>query len=211
MKEIAHRMVSLGFTAELFPPGTHMCYLYNDEAERLEVMSGFVRSGLEASEKVAYFVEEMSPQGLRDYFAGLGIALPEGDNYAQLDIDPAVDVYCPDGSFSPDRMLDRLRSAYDGGMEESFAGVRLTGEMHWALRGLPGSERLAEYESRINLLVVDCPLTVICQYDANRFDGATLFKILNAHPMMIVHGQVVRNPYYLPPEQYFARYPVAQA
>ncbi|MDD2769389.1 MAG: MEDS domain-containing protein [Methylococcus sp.] len=211
MKEVAHRMVSLGFTAELFPSGTHMCYLYNDEAERLEVMSGFVRSGLEASEKVGYFVEEMSPQALRDYFAGLGIAPPEGGNGRQLEIDPAVDVYCPDSSFSPERMLDRLRSAYDAGMGEGFAGVRLTGEMHWALRGLPGSERLAEYESRINLLVVDCPLSVICQYDANRFDGATLFKILNAHPMMIVHGQVVRNPYYLPPEQYFARYPAAHA
>lgn len=211
MKEFAHRMVSLGFTAELFPPGTHMCYLYNDEKERLDVMSAFVRSGLEASEKVGYFVEEMSPQALRDYFASLGIAPPEGAKEPQLDIMPTVEAYCPDGRFSPERMLDRLRVAYDGGMGQGFDSVRLTGEMHWALRGLPGSERLAEYESRINLLVVDCPLTVICQYDANRFDGATLFKVLNAHPMMIVHGQVVRNPYYLPPEQYFARYPVAQA
>ncbi|QJD29941.1 MEDS domain-containing protein [Methylococcus geothermalis] len=208
MTEFARRMVSLGFTAELFPPGTHMCYLYNDEQERLEIMSEFVRSGLEAGEKVGYFVEEMSPQGLRDYFAGLGIVPAEE---TQLDVEPSVAVYCPDGSFSPERMLDRLRAAYDEGMGEGFDGVRLTGEMHWALRGLPGSERLAEYESRINLLVVDCPLTVICQYDANRFDGATLFKVLNAHPMMIVHGQVVHNPYYLPPEQYFARYSAGHA
>jgi len=201
-------MVSLGFTAELFPPGTHMCYLYNDEQERLEIMSDFVRSGIEAGEKIGYFVEEMTPQALRDYFAGLGIVPAEE---SQLDIKPSLEVYCPDGRFSPDRMLGRLRSAYDDGIREGFNGVRLTGEMHWALRGLPGSERLAEYEARINLLVVDSPSSVICQYDANHFDGATLFKVLNAHPMMIVRGQVVHNPYYLPPQEYFARYPAPNA
>lgn len=208
MTEFARPMVSLGFTAELFPPGTHMCYLYNDEQERLEIMSDFVRSGIEAGEKIGYFVEEMTPQALRDYFAGLGIVPAEE---SQLDIKPSLEVYCPDGRFSPDRMLGRLRSAYDDGIREGFNGVRLTGEMHWALRGLPGSERLAEYEARINLLVVDSPSSVICQYDANHFDGATLFKVLNAHPMMIVRGQVVHNPYYLPPQEYFARYPAPNA
>ncbi|MDF9393193.1 MULTISPECIES: MEDS domain-containing protein [Methylococcus] len=208
MTESARPMVSLGFTAELFPPGTHMCYLYNDDRERLAIISEFVRAGIKAGEKIGYFVEEMTPSALRDYFAGLGIVPPEE---AQLEIDPAVDVYCPDGRFSPDRMLDRLRSAYEDGSREGFNGVRLTGEMHWALRGVPGSGRLAEYESRINLLMVDCPLTVICQYDANHFDGATLFRVLNAHPMMIVRGQVVHNPYYLPPQEYFARYPAPNA
>lgn len=208
MTEFARPMVSLGFTAELFPPGTHMCYLYNDEQERLEIMSDFVRSGIEAGEKIGYFVEEMTPQALRDYFADLGIVPAEE---SQLDIKPSLEVYCPDGRFSPDRMLGRLRSAYDDGIREGFNGVRLTGEMHWALRGLPGSERLAEYEARINLLVVDSPSSVICQYDANHFDGATLFKVLNAHPMMIVRGQVVHNPYYLPPQEYFARYPAPNA
>lgn len=78
--------------------------------------------------------------------------------------------------------------------------------MKWPgpLRGIPGSEKLIEYESRLNLLVEQNPITLICQYDANRFDGATIYDVLNVHPMMIVRGQVVRNPYYVPPAEFLA-------
>ena len=88
------RLSSLGSTAELFPAGTHMRYIYNDERERLEPISKFVESGLQAH----------------------------------------------------------------------------------------------------------------CQYDARRFDGATLFDVLNVHPMMIIRGQVVRNPYYVEPEHFLERH-----
>jgi len=81
----------------------------------------------------------------------------------------------------------------------------VTGEMSWSLKDYPGSRDLLEYEARINLLVRDVPTTAVCQYDARLFDGATLYGILSVHPMMIVHGRVVRNPYYLEPEVFLAR------
>jgi hypothetical protein len=40
------------------------------------------------------------------------------------------------------------------------------------------------------------PVTAICQYDTRLFDGETLYRLLTVHPMMIVRGRVVRNPYY---------------
>ena len=77
--------------------------------------------------------------------------------------------------------------------------------MGWALEGLPGTERLIEYEARVNTVVAEYPCTACCQYDARRFDGATLFHVLSVHPAMVVHGQVVRNPYYIPPEKFLAK------
>ena len=44
----------------------------------------------------------------------------------------------------------------------------------------------------------------MCQYDARLFDGATLFKVLQIHPFMVAQGQVVRNPYYLRPEEFLS-------
>ena len=71
-------------------------------------------------------------------------------------------------------------------------------------QGLSRFRGSVEYEARINLLVREVPSTIICQYDARLFDGATLYGILSVHPMMIVHGQVVRNPYYIEPEVFLA-------
>ena len=68
--------------------------------------------------------------------------------------------------------------------------------MTWALKGVPGSDKLIEYESGINNLIESHPMTVICQYDANQFDGATLMDVLRVHPYMIAQGRIVSNPYY---------------
>jgi len=76
--------------------------------------------------------------------------------------------------------------------------------MTWSKRGHAGSENLAEYGGRLNAAVRAVPTTAVCQYDAQRFDGARLYDILRVHPMMIVHGQVVMNPCYVQAEEFLA-------
>lgn len=200
------RLISLGFTTELFPAGAHMCYIYNDDQERHELISRFVESGLQAHEKVGYFVDLMSPEEMRAQLRESGIDLPPEMDEREFSITRALDTYCPDGRFVPERMLQNLRSMRSSSLDEGYAGARASGEMSWALRGVPGSERLIEYEALINTVVREYPTTAICQYDARRFDGATLFDVLNVHPMMIIRGQVVRNPYYVEPEIFLDRH-----
>jgi hypothetical protein len=99
-------------------------------------------------------------------------------------------------------MLDVLRGFHGTMLEDGHAGGRVSGEMSWALRGIPGSDRLMEYEALVNGVLATHPVTAICQYDARRFDGQLIFDVLKVHPMMIVNGQVVRNPYYMRPEEF---------
>lgn len=198
------RKISLGFGSELFPQGTHICYIYSDEEERKEVIARFVESGLMGGELVGYFVDAISPQAMREHLASLGIHTPPGAKQEQLTISDAAKTYCCDGCFEPTAMLEKLGDLHRRIKTEGYSGARATGEMTWALRGIPGSEKLIEYESRLNLFVEKHPITLICQYDANRFDGATIYDVLNVHPMMLVRGQVVRNPYYVPPAEFLA-------
>jgi len=73
----------------------------------------------------------------------------------------------------------------------------ITGEMSWTLRGIPGSDRIIEYEMNINSLFRDHPISAICQYDIKRFDRPTLHKIINAHPIIITQGgQIMKNSKY---------------
>lgn len=201
-----HKEVPMGFTHKTFPAGSHMCLIYSDDKERRKVISKFLESGLVAGEKVAYFADMMTPQEVQDWLANIGLELPQGDKTEQFSVTIAENTYCPKGKFVPNEMLDTLRSFYRQTIGEGYPGCRVSGEMSWALKNIPGSDRLMEYEALVNDVLATHPVTAVCQYDANLFDGATILDVLKVHPMMIVRNQIVNNPYYLKPKEFIKDY-----
>jgi hypothetical protein len=198
-----HDTISLGFSHRRFEKGAHLCMIYRDEAERRQVISKYLASGILNDEKIGYFVDTMKPEEVKSWLTELGIELPEGK---QVAISPAVSTYCPKGKFVVKDMLDCLRHYHELSLSEGFSGARLTGEMSWSLRNIPGSEDLVEYEALINTILKTHPVTALCQYDATKFDGGTLFDILQVHPLMVVRGQIVENPAYIRPEEFLKAY-----
>jgi hypothetical protein len=197
------RNTRLGFTPELYPEGTHICYLYSDDEERRYFLRAFIKSGMAERELVDYLADVPTPEQLEQVAADLAIELPDSGHHVTFTM--AHGAYCPEGKFVPGTMLKRIERMDSRRQACGCVGARLTGEMSWALRGIPGSDRLVEYEEGINTLVKDVPVTVLCQYDTRRFDGATIFEILDVHPIMIIRGQIMRNPFYVPPEQFTPR------
>lgn len=192
--------ISLGFTNKRFQPGIHMCLLYRDETERREIISKYLQAGIQDNEKIDYFADIMTPEELQGWLKELGIELPKDPINSQVTISPAVDVYCPHGTFVTNDMLQVLRDCYDGSIEKGYSGARVTGETTWTTTDIPGIEHFIEYEAMINDAIKKHPVTVMCQYDVSRFDGGALFDILQVHPLMVVHGQIVNNPAYIGPK-----------
>ena len=190
------RHICLGFTDELYPEGTHICYLYNDEEERRRILPRFARHALLDHESFDYLADVPTIGDLPQAMADLGIDRATADLPQEMKIATAMAGYCPGGVFDPDDMLARLRARYLQARAAGLAGARIAGETSWAVRGVPGAERIIECESRINDLVVQTPITVMCQYDLRLFDGAMMFEVMNVHPVMIVGGHVIRNPFY---------------
>lgn len=190
-----------------FPPGSHICYIYTDEAERREFVTRFIAGGFASGEKVAYLTDEpLTQDAVRDFLAGLGIVEPCGHT-GQFFLAEAEPTYCPDGLFQPERILNTWRALYRQTRNEQFPGLRVTGETTWLRKDLPGLDRWFEYEARLNWMVDECPFDgILCQYDAHRLDGASLYEVLNVHPLMVVRGQITHNPFYEPPEHYLARH-----
>lgn len=195
--------VDLGFSDEKFPQGTHMCYIYNDDEERESLISKYLSAGLKNNERVAYFAHTMDKSEILEMMKGNGqdVQADESDN---LIVAGAKETYCPDGTFDMDRMVRNLTDFYQGTIAEGYSTARVSGEMLWVLDGQPGTERLMEYESLGDIVLKPNPITIICQYDARKFDGATILNCLKVHPYMIVKGQIVRNPYYLSHEEFMA-------
>ncbi|MCJ7587876.1 MAG: MEDS domain-containing protein [Candidatus Aminicenantes bacterium] len=198
--------VHLGFTGETFPPGIHMCYIYNDEAQRKNVISKFLESGLLSGEKTSYFMDVITIDEMNEYFSTLGLDRLLREHEGRFSVATTKDTYYPSDTFVPDEMLDRLGVFYTRSIQEGYTGARMSGEMSWAVRNIPGCSRLIEYEARVNDVLLTYPVNTICQYNARLFDGALLFDVLSVHPMMIVHGQIVKNPYYIKPEEFLKDY-----
>jgi len=202
MNTLQRRMASMGFTDEKFPAGTHMCLIYDDDNERRRIIAKYLDAGLREREKVSYFADNVAPDEVEAWLREMGVDVPKQSDTPGFTITVAEKTYCTDGTFVPEAMLSRLRAYYKAVVDEGYPGGRVSGEMSWALRGIPGSDRLMEYEALVNDVLVTHPINAICQYDARRFNGAIIFDVLKVHPMMIVHGQIVRNPYYIRPEEF---------
>jgi hypothetical protein len=203
--ETSVRDVPLGFTQRRFPAGSHMCFVYDSEEERRRVMAKYLAAGVDTGERVAYFADPGVEEALH-WLAEAGVAAAPAESGQQVHVSVAQAVYCPDGRFSPEAMFDTLRGFRREADEAGYSGGRVSGEMAWALGDIPGSERLLEYEARVTPVLSESGITAICQYNAGLWDGATILHILRVHPMMVVRGQVVENPYYMEPEEYLRAY-----
>lgn len=193
------RHICLGFTDERYPEGTHICYLYNDDEERRRILPLFARHALLEHECFHYVADVQSSAELPRVMCELDLASAERDLTHRIAMATAPEGYYPEGRFDPDEMLARLRASYEQALAEGYAGARFAGEMTWALRGIPGADRVIECESRINDLVREAPVTVMCQYDLRQFDGAMMFDIMSVHPVLVVAGHILRNPFYQHP------------
>lgn len=196
--------ISLGFTAQQFPAGVHICQIINNDDERLDSLLKFLVTGLLAGERTGCFSEKVHEAFLRDHFGNHGISLQDVSASGAFTLSGTREIYFRDNRFDPDRMLDLLKKYHEDSVAQGFPAARVIGEMSSEVQRLPGGNRLLEYESKVSRLLREHPVTSVCQYDARDFDGATIMDILKVHPLIMVRGSVVHNDFYIPPEEFLA-------
>jgi len=190
-------------------PGDHLCCLYETEEEHRAVLTPFLRQGLERGEKVLYIVDARTAQAVIGYLRDEGLDAESYLARGQLAMLSADDAYLKEGTFDPDGMIALLRAETEQALGEGYSALRVTGEMSWALRGLPGSERLIEYEAKLNEFLPGSKCLAICQYDRRAFAPALLLDVLSTHPAAVVGAEVYDNLYYMPPTEFLGHEPRA--
>ena len=183
-------------------PGDHLCCIYETDEEHRALLTPFLRHGLERREKVIYIVDVRTAEIVLGYLRQDGMGVEPFLGSGHLSIIGVKDAYMKEGVFDSDRMITLLRNETELALSEGYDALRVTGEMTWALRGLPGSERLMEYEAKLNEFLPGSKCLAICQYDKRRFDSPILLDVLTTHPIAIKGTEVFDNFYYSPPESY---------
>jgi hypothetical protein len=181
-----------------FSAGSHICQVFSDDQESMDLIADFVLSGLEDVEKISCFSDTIAQDMLELITKQAGHQLRD----SQLSLKSASETYFPDQCFSVSRMLNSLKEFYLSAQAEGFKGARMIGEMPSKVMKEQQVGTILEYEASVSLQLRHYPLIAVCQYDARKFDGETIMQILRLHPMMMVRGQAVRNPFFIPPEDY---------
>ena len=185
-------------------PGDHYCGIYRTDEDHRAIIADFVRDGVARHEKMFYLVNLQTVDQLRATLVAAGIAVDQLIESGQLLILTAREAYLRDGQFEPDTMIERLGEETETALAEGYTALRATGEMTWALAGEPGSERLVEYEARLNHFFPSSKCYGVCQYDRRRFDAEMLLDILFTHPKVLYGRQGFDNSemYYVPPDSF---------
>lgn len=190
--------------AELLKRHRHICAFFNSTDEECRVTLPFIREGLRQGSRVVLGLRDRDmdehPRRLRE----AGIHVDEQVANGRLELMRAQDAYFPDGRFDSDGMLEAVREILEQGRAAGFHETRIVGHCECVLQDERTVRDFLRYEARLNLMLPDYPDIAICAYDSQQIGTTVALEIFRTHPLVIIAGQVVENPYYEPTEKFLA-------
>lgn len=173
-------MATSGMPGNALTDGGHACCFYDTDEEHREYLVAFVRDAVAAGHKVVCVADAGSTRRiLADHTrGGAGKAAVER---GQLVVVGSEDAYLAGGFFDPDRMLDWWPQQMERAVADGYPGLRVTGDVTWYTRALPGAERLMEYEQAVGGVLADTAASALCQYDRRRLDDGILAEAVTHH------------------------------
>ncbi|NQT31125.1 MAG: MEDS domain-containing protein [Deltaproteobacteria bacterium] len=191
---------------EELEPHEHICQIYSTPEEWNAAVTTFLVTGLRQGEKCFYIVDTHTADQVRALLHGQGIDVTAVEASGQLVISHESESYTLDGFFDPNRMIAHVITKTEETAAEGYHTIRSASEMGWVLRGQPGSNRLIEYEAKLNRDVFpQYPITGLCQYEWQKYDLPFLLDVICTHPIIMVGTTVYENPYYVPAAEFLNR------
>lgn len=175
----------------------HICLIYEDEREWESTIIPFLVEGLNGNDKCIYITDRHKSETIKKLLKKRGFD-PEKLK-GQFEILSEDEAYTRGGSFDPDAMIKLLEKETEKALDEGYSALRVTGEMTWILKGKPGSEKLIEYEAKLNRFFPKAECLAICQYERCAFEPEILKGVIMTHPILVWKGEIYRNFYYIPP------------
>ncbi|MGC5022821.1 MEDS domain-containing protein [Micromonospora sp. DT47] len=165
--------------------GDHICWIHDDGTDGLDAAGRFVAHGLGLGHKVVWCTDAIAPSAARAHLDERGVPTERALAGGQLRIVPAVESYLAGRRFSPERMIDSLVAEAARARREDYPGLRLVGDMGWALRQGASVAELCRYEAEVNQLFLTGEVAALCLYDRRLFAREQLHPVSAAHPATV--------------------------
>lgn len=190
-----------------WPGGTlgrhrHICAFFNGIDEEHKVLRSFIKDGFESGDKALHIVDPDLLDEHLNLLTQAGIDVKQAMGTGQLEVRRWQEAYLRRGHFDQNAMLALIEEVLQSGAAAGYANTRLLAHMEWALLDKPGVEDLVEYETRLNYVLPKYDDPVICTYDLSKFGATVAIDIMRTHPVIIIGGVLLENPFFVPPDQF---------
>ncbi|MBW1778423.1 MAG: MEDS domain-containing protein, partial [Deltaproteobacteria bacterium] len=112
-------------------PGSHACFLYENDAEHRRVLTPFIRTGLSQNEKVLYLTHAHSLETILSYLSDDGLDPAPFIQSGQLFITPAEDFFENKSGFDPEAAVEQLQYYARQARDAGYSALRVTLETSW--------------------------------------------------------------------------------
>jgi hypothetical protein len=198
--------VRFGAEETKVPVGSHICLLYRTDEERDRVAVPFVGEGVRDGALCRYVVDDQTAEHLKQGLSAAGVKVASVEASGQLKILTAADTYLRHAPFNYHEMLAFWDVVVEEIRARNLPYSRCAGETTFLQHGAPGLEHFMEYEAQLNNYIPKVPLVVLCLYNLTKLTGDLVAGVLQTHPYAVMGGVLIRNPYYIPPEQFLSQY-----
>ncbi len=158
----------------------HACLTFGEPEELFDLTAAFVRDGLAGGLKVVW-VSEAGAQRAVSELTRRGIAVEPALASGQMAAAGSERRLLSGQAFSASQAIGWLNGQMAACRHEGFPGLRVAVDMSWALRPVTGVEQLPDFEESVAAALVDTTVSVLCQYDRERFDPVTLATVTAFH------------------------------
>lgn len=157
----------------------HACAVAVSDEHLWEMTARFITEGLEQGERV-FYAEDGTAERVLARLVDDGVRTAEPLRSGQLLIAPAratrAALSLPVAAFQR-----RLLAAVDGALSAGYPGIRLIGQVKWAVRE-DGGVGLADYELALGRVLAHRPQArALCLYDLQRFPASLVATLERMH------------------------------
>lgn len=172
--------------------GDHAAYFFRDNAERLAFVIPYILNGLRNNERCVYIADENTVPHILAEFRWAGVDVSDATRRGALSVVTKLDAYLRHGIFEPERMIADLDRDVGLALQNGFSGLRVTGEMSWALDLPFALGRLCQYEEELGHRWPD-KLAGLCQYNETRFPAHVIERMAASHCVVVRDGKIIRR------------------
>jgi hypothetical protein len=172
--------------------GDHVAFFFKENTERLAVAIPYMLEGLRKGERCVYIADENTVPGILAEFGRAGVNIDEATYRGALSVLTKHDTYLRHGMFEPERMISDLDRDVRLALQSGFSGLRVTGEMSWALDLPSALGRLCEYEHELRRSW-PAELGGLCQYNETLFPAEVIRKVKGCHCVIMADGKITRQ------------------
>lgn len=191
---------AIGLAGSILGAQRHVCAFFHNRDQEYAVLTPFVKEGLDRGEKAIHIIDPARRDDHARRLQSAGIDTTAALRSGQFEIYDWSEAHLHDGHFDQHRMLRLAEEAADRA-RQTYPSSRFVTHMEWALEDCPGVEDLLEYEARANRFWIRHDDPVICTYDLKRFRGDTIVNLMRTHPVILVGGIFLENPFFAQPEE----------